>query len=76
MLEEMVIWLRNLRGIDRKTYEPAHDTTYNNTCVTSKDSDQLLYPPSTDNPLYTDTQYNAKIRYNDNLTVTKTSLKR
>ena len=30
----------------------------------------------TDNPLYTDTRYNDKIRYNDNLTVTKPSLKR
>ena len=30
----------------------------------------------TDNPLYTDTRYNDKIRYNDNLTVTQTSLKR
>ena len=26
---------------------------------------------NTDNPLYTDTWYNDKIRYNDNLTVTK-----
>ena len=31
---------------------------------------------NTDNPLYTDTRYNDKIRYNDNLTVTKPSLKR
>ena len=30
----------------------------------------------TDNPFYTNTQYNDKIRYNDNLTVTKPSLKR
>ena len=30
----------------------------------------------TDNPLYTETRYNDKIRYNDNLTVTKLSLKR
>ena len=30
----------------------------------------------TDNPLYTDTRYSDKICYNDNLTVTKTSLKR
>ena len=29
----------------------------------------LLY--STDNPLYIDARYNDKIRYNDNLTVTK-----
>ena len=29
-----------------------------------------------DNPLYTDTRYTDKIRYNDNLTVTKPSLKR
>ena len=32
--------------------------------------------PDTDNPPYTDTRYNDKIRYNDNLTVTKPSLKR
>ena len=30
----------------------------------------------TDNPLYTDTRYNEKIRYYDNLTVTKSSHKR
>ena len=30
----------------------------------------------TDNPLYIDTRYNDKIRYNDNLTVTKLSLER
>ena len=30
----------------------------------------------TDNPLYTDSRYNNKIRYNDNLAVTKPSLKR
>ena len=30
----------------------------------------------TDNPLYTDTRYNDKIRYNDKLTITKPSLKR
>ena len=30
----------------------------------------------TDNPLYTDTRYKDKLRYNDNLTVTKPSLKR
>ena len=29
-----------------------------------------------DNPLYTDTQYNQKVRYNDNLTVAKSSLKK
>ena len=28
-----------------------------------------------DNPLYTDTRYNDKIRYNDNLTVTKPLLR-
>ena len=33
-------------------------------------------PKYTDNPLYTDTRYDEKIRYNDNLTVTKPSLKR
>ena len=26
--------------------EPAHDKTYNKTCVTSKDSDQPVHPPS------------------------------
>ena len=31
---------------------------------------------NTDNPLYTDTRYNDKIHYDDNLTVTKPSLKR
>ena len=30
----------------------------------------------TDNLLYTDTQYNDKIRYHDNFTVTKPPLKR
>ena len=36
----------------------------------------LLLPPTADNPLYTDTLYNDKIRYNDNLTVTKPMRKR
>ena len=27
-------------------YEPAHDKTYNKTCVTSKDSDQPVHPSS------------------------------
>ena len=31
---------------------------------------------NTDNPLYTDTRYTDQIRYDDNLTVTKPSLKR
>ena len=26
-------------------YEPAHDKTYNKTCVTSKGSDQPVHPP-------------------------------
>ena len=30
---------------------------------------------NTDNPIYTDTRYEYKIRYNDNLTVTKPSFK-
>ena len=30
---------------------------------------------NTDNPFYTDTLYNDTIRYNDNFTVTKPSLK-
>ena len=28
------------------TIDPAHDKTYNKTCVTSKDSDQPVHPPS------------------------------
>ena len=35
---------------------------------------QTHFLVNTDNPLYTDTRYNDKIRYNDNLTVTKPSL--
>ena len=31
---------------------------------------------NTDNPLYTDTRYNDKIRYTDNLNLMKPSLKR
>ena len=33
-------------------------------------------PKHTENPLYTDTRYNDKIRYNENLSVTKPLLKR
>ena len=29
---------------DHKTYEPAHDKTYQKTCVTSKGSDQPVHP--------------------------------
>ena len=29
-----------------KLYEPANDKTYNKTCMTSKDSDQPVHPPS------------------------------
>ena len=36
----------------------------------------FIYSHYTGNPLYTDTRYNDKIRYNDYLTVTKPSLKR
>ena len=36
----------------------------------------IKYTFITNNPLYTDTRYNDKIRYDDNLTVTKPSLKR
>ena len=36
----------------------------------------IWYMEYTVNPLYTDTRYNGKIRYNDNLNVTKPSLKR
>ena len=31
---------------------------------------------NTDNPLYTDTRYNNRVRYNDNYSVSRTSLKR
>ena len=42
-----------------------------------KDSlDSEAAPSDTDNPLYTDTLYKDKIRYNDNLNVKKPSLKR
>ena len=37
---------------------------------------KVHHSQNTDNPLYTDTRYNDNIRYNDKLTVTKTSLKR
>ena len=37
---------------------------------------EILNKTDTDNPLYTDTRYNDKIRYNDILTVTQPSLKR
>ena len=30
-----------------KTYWPAHNKTYNKTCVISKESDQPVYPPGT-----------------------------
>ena len=40
-------------------------------CVGLNDFDNI-----TDNPLYTDTRYNDRIRYNDNLNVMKQSLKR
>ena len=43
---------------------------------TQKVSSRPLLSILTDNPLYTDTQYNDKIRYNDNLTVTKPLLKK
>ena len=31
--------------------EPAHDKTYNKTCVTSNDSDHPVHPPSVARPL-------------------------
>ena len=31
---------------DSFIFVPAHDKTYNKTCVTSKHSDQLVHPPS------------------------------
>ena len=34
-------------GLVNNINEPAHDKIYNLTCVTSKDSDQPVYPPST-----------------------------
>ena len=39
-------------------------------------SDVAARPTDTVNPLYTDTRYNDKIRYNDNLSVTKPLLKK
>ena len=30
----------------KNAYEPAHDKTYNNACVTSKDSDKPVHPSS------------------------------
>ena len=71
---------------------PCHETkAFSGKCASSKYRDQqakprnlkrtimhpynLLYP-ITDNPLYTDTRYNDKIRYNNNLNGTKPSLKR
>ena len=40
--------LRNKKNIPTKilSFEPVHDKTYNNTCVTSKDLDQPVHPPS------------------------------
>ena len=45
--------LPNKKGIKRfvlriliKTFEPMHDKTYNKICVTRKDSDQPVHPPS------------------------------
>ena len=31
---------------DSMQHEPAHDETYSKTCLTSKDSDQPVHPPS------------------------------
>ena len=39
-----VDWLQSI--VIKFCYEPAHDKTYNKTCVTSKDSDQPVHPPS------------------------------
>ena len=36
----------------------------------------FVHDMNTDNPLYTDTRYNDKVRYNYNFTVIKPSLKR
>ena len=41
-----------------------------------KNSPRVLSIKHTVNPLYTDTRYNDKIRYNENLNVTKPSLKK
>ena len=35
-----------LKVISFRMYLPAHDKTYNKTCVTSKGSDQDVHPPS------------------------------
>ena len=37
---------QNMFLLSSKTNEKAHDKTYNKTCVTSKDSDQPVHPPS------------------------------
>ena len=59
---------------------------HNNICCGYSSEGEALQVPitdvfvkkseNTDNPLYTDTRYNDKIRYNDTLTVTKPSRKR
>ena len=37
---------RGAEEIRRQIFEPAHDKTYNKTCVTRKDSVQLIHPSS------------------------------
>ena len=34
-------------NINQLLYEPTYDKTYNKKCVTNKDSDQPVHPPST-----------------------------
>ena len=41
-------FLIKLKKKMKSTYEPAHNKIYNKTCVTSKDSDQHIHPPSMD----------------------------
>ena len=47
-LSEWLNWqaLGHIVFVGRNITEPAHDKTYNYTCVTSKDSDQPVHPPS------------------------------
>ena len=47
---------------------------YGISCLQTESLDTIY--DDTDSPPYTDTRYNDKIRYKDNLTVTKYSLKK
>ena len=72
-----------------KLYSFPLSERYDNLLIWFQSSDLFFWSPRdprsnmynkmaayTDNPLYTYTWYNDKIHYNDNLTVTKPSLKR